>query len=174
VAVGGQLPTVVPPIAEHSPLAAQRHDPPLVLAVVQHTVPEHVARLPLAYIVQSQSPALAPDSHLITSHWHEPSTLTYMSLHEIPPPPEQLPPEEAAHRPISRQLLSRALGLVAELGVDGPEQPEVGLASLRVVPRGCHAQTESDQIGGLESVGLRLEKGVGVIGVQPNRGGDST
>jgi hypothetical protein len=120
---------VVPPIAEHSPLPAQRHDPPLVLAAVQHTVPEHVERLPLAYIVQSQSPALAPDSHLITSHWHEPeaghpesaqqmpgaprteglqgtalegpaashehepSTLTYMSLHEIPPPPDEVPPE---------------------------------------------------------------------------------
>jgi len=48
VAVGGQLPTVVPLIAEHSPLEAQRHDPPLVFAVVQHTVPEHVERLPLA------------------------------------------------------------------------------------------------------------------------------
>jgi hypothetical protein len=48
VAVGGQLLTVVPPIAEHWPLAAQRHEPPLVLAVEQHTVPEHVLRLPLA------------------------------------------------------------------------------------------------------------------------------
>jgi hypothetical protein len=66
--VGGQPLTVVPPIAEHCPLAAQRHEPPLVFAVVQHTVPEQVERLPLAYIVQSQSPALAPDSHLITLH----------------------------------------------------------------------------------------------------------
>jgi hypothetical protein len=35
-------------MAEHWPLAAQRQEPPLVLAVVQHTVPEHVERLPLA------------------------------------------------------------------------------------------------------------------------------
>ena len=27
------------------------------------------------------------------SHEHEPSTLTYMSLHEMPPPPDEVPPE---------------------------------------------------------------------------------
>jgi hypothetical protein len=66
--VGGQLLTVVPPIEEQSPLEAQRHDPPFMLAAVQHTVPEQVERLPLAYIVQSQSPAFPPVSHLIVSH----------------------------------------------------------------------------------------------------------
>lgn len=48
VAVGGQLLTVVAPIAEHSPLAAHRHEPAVELAVAQHTVPEHDERLPLA------------------------------------------------------------------------------------------------------------------------------
>ncbi len=96
---------------------------------MQHTVPEHVERFPLAYIVQSQSPAFAPVSHLITLHWHDPeegqpgsaqqipgapstaglqgtvlegptvshehvpSTLTYMSLQAMPPPPDEVPPE---------------------------------------------------------------------------------
>lgn len=128
--MGGQLLTVVAPIAEQLPVLEQRHVPPLVLAVVQQTLPEHEERLPLAYIVQSQSPAFEPDSHLITLHWHEPeegqpgsaqqipgapstaglhgtvfegptlaqeqdpSTLMYMSLHEIPPPPApELEPE---------------------------------------------------------------------------------
>jgi hypothetical protein len=48
VAVAGQLLTVVAPTAEHWPLLAQKHDPPLVLAAVQHTLPEQEPRLPLA------------------------------------------------------------------------------------------------------------------------------
>lgn len=126
---------MVPPITEQSPLLAQRHEPPFEFAAVQHTVPEHEDRLPLAYIVQSQSPAFAPVSHLITvhvhvpeegqpgsaqqmpgapsteglhgtelegpavSHEHEPSTLTYMSLQEMPPPPEEEPEPEPEPEP---------------------------------------------------------------------------
>ena len=57
VEVGEQLLTGVALTAEHSPLPAQKHSPATSLAVRQHTVPEQVLRLPLASVLQSQSPA---------------------------------------------------------------------------------------------------------------------
>jgi hypothetical protein len=185
VTVGGQLLTVVPPIAEHSPLAAQRHDPPLVLAVVQQTVPEHVERLPLAYMVQSQSPALAPDSHLITLHWHEPeagqpgsaqqipaapstaglqgtvlegpvasheqepSTLTYMSLHEMPPPPDEVPPELEVPPP--ELELEPEEEPLPPLEEDPPElpDPDEELAAASCVPPSVAQDAASDSQAGL-------------------------
>ena len=40
--------TGVAPTAEHSPVEAQKQEPPVVFAVVQHRLPEHEERLPLA------------------------------------------------------------------------------------------------------------------------------
>jgi hypothetical protein len=211
-------------MAEHWPLAAHRHDPPLVLAVVQHTVPEHVERLPLAYIVQSQSPEFAPDSHLITLHWHEPeagqpgsaqqmpgapstaglqgtvlegptvshehepSTLTYMSLHAIPPPPDDMPPElppepepeeEEETPPDDPPELLPPDDPDEELadasppeGLPLPEHPPLGTASTSAAAAVESARTRARRIGpfyalrplGLPSQAVRRSEGEAHVG----------
>ena len=118
-------------------MLAQRHEPPLAFAVVQHTVPEHEERLPLAYIVQSQSPAVAPDSHLITLHVHEPAEGHPGSAQQIPGAPSTeglqgtvLDGPDAAHEHVPSTLTYMSLQemppdeLVPELLPEPPPEPE--------------------------------------------------
>jgi hypothetical protein len=104
--------------AEHSPLAAQKHEPPVVLAVVQHKLPEHEERLPLAKIEQSQSPGFAPLSHLTVSQTHEPEPGQPGSAQQIPGAPRTAglhgtvfegPAELHPHEPSSLTLLTHEI-----------------------------------------------------------------
>jgi hypothetical protein len=76
------------------------------------------------------------------SHEHEPSTLTYMSLHEMPPPPDEVPPElepEPEEDPLP------------PLEDDPPElpDPDEELADASCIPPSVAQDPASDSQAGL-------------------------